>query len=296
MVGAKIVSLLIALVWLAGCGNRPGLVVGAKNFTEQLVLGEIVAQQIERRLDLPVTRRLNLGGTLLAHEALVSGEIDLYPEYTGTALMAILDLPPEHDPHSVFHRVRQECRERFDIDWLEPFGFDNSFVMVIRGEDARAGGLKTLSDAARRNEGWTLGAGYEFERRPDGLRALQSVYGLRWKQPPVTMDLGLLYQALGQGQVTMVAANGTDGMLSKLDVRVLEDDKHAFPPYQAAVVVRLRALEKHPGLRVVLGELSGKISARKMQSLNYQVDVEHRPPREVASAFLQEMGTGSVGN
>ncbi len=281
---------------LGGCGGRRGLVVGGKNFTEQLVLGEILAQQIERRLGVPVTRRLNLGGTLLAHQAIVSGGIDLYPEYTGTALTAILNLPPEYEAERVFDRVREEYRRRFNIEWLEPFGFNNSFVMVIRGEDARAGGLWTLSDAARRAEGWVLGAGYEFDRRPDGLRALQNTYDLRWQGPPTTMDLGLLYRALAQGQVTMAAANGTDGMLSKLDVRVLEDDKQAFPPYQAAALVRLEAFDKHPGLRGALEELSGKISTETMQRLNYKVDGEHRPAREVAAEFLRALETGLVGN
>ena len=276
----------LALTLLAGCtGGRP-LVVGSKNFTEQLILGEIVAQHVEARLGVAVERRLNLGGTLLAHQALVSGAIDLYPEYTGTALTAVLVLPPSSDPKAVFDQIAREYRERFQVLWLPPLGFDNSFAMVIRGADARRYVLETISDAARHPEGWTLGIGYEFQRRPDGLPALDRTYSLPWAKPPATMDLGLLYRALEQGQVTMVAASATDGLLSKLDVKVLEDDRGAFPPYEAAIAVRRQALEGFPGLREDLLELSGAISEEAMRQMNYQVDAEHRPIPGVAAAFL----------
>lgn len=264
--------------------------VGSKNFTEQLVLGEILAQQIERKLGVPVERRLNLGGTLLAHQALLDGGIDLYPEYTGTALTAILRLPPDHDAARVFDRVAKDYRDRFGIEWLPPFGFNNSFAMVVKGADARTYGLKTVSDAAKRQEGWALGIGYEFERRPDGLAGLNRTYDLKWKARPTTMDLGLLYRALEQGQVTMAAANSTDGLLSKLDVVALEDDKGAFPPYQAAVAVRAQTLQKFPGLREGLAELSGAISAGAMRALNFKVDGEHRHVEEVAREFLERPG------
>ena len=281
----KQAGLLILACLLAGCSERQTLVVASKNFTEQLILGEILAQHLEERLGVEVDRKLNLGGTLLAHQALVNGEIDLYPEYTGTALMAILDLPVSYDPGEVFEVVREQYRNRFQIEWLPPLGFNNSFVMVIRGADARALALETISDAASAPEGWVLGTGYEFERRTDGLPALQDAYNLRWKTAPKTMDLGLLYKALDQGQVTMVAANGTDGMLAKMDVKVLKDERGVFPPYQAAVAVREEALAKFPGLREALEELSGKITEDTMRMLNYQVDAEHRPLAEVAAGF-----------
>jgi len=280
-------AVLLLAGLLAACAGEPAVVVGSKNFTEQLVLGEILAQQVERRLGIKVERRLNLGGTMLAHQALAAGEIDLYPEYTGTALMAVLDLPPAYDPQEVRERVKAEYRRRFEIEWLPPFGFDNSFVMVVPGELAREKGLETLSDAAAEGTAWALGASYEFEGRSDGLPALNRVYGLKWAGSPVTMDLGLLYRALEQGQVTMVAANGTDGMLSALDVKILRDDRGAFPPYEAAVAVRQSSLDRWPGLREALGELSGSIDPSTMQRLNYQADGEHRPIEEIAARFLE---------
>lgn len=263
--------------------------VGAKNFTEQLILGEALAQQIERRLSVPADRRLNLGGTLLAHQSLINGAIDLYPEYTGTALTAVLRLPPEHDPRKVFDRVAKEYKEKFNVEWLPPFGFNNSFVMVVRGSDAKAGGLKTISDAAKQRGGWTLGIGYEFERRPDGLAALNRAYGLNWKAAPITMDLGLLYKALEQGQVTMVAGNGTDGILARRDFTVLEDDMGVFPPYQPAIAVRTATLSEFPALRDALVELSGAISEELMRELNLKLDGEHRPVREVAGELLSRL-------
>ena len=278
----------LVLTLLAASCAPPGttVVVGSKNFTEQLVLGELMAQVIEQRLDVHVDRRLNLGGTLLAHQALASGEIDVYPEYTGTALMAILDQPPAHDPQQVRHQVAELYTAKFQAEWLPPFGFNNSFVMVIPGPLAREHAIQTISDAAAFDHAWRLGIGYEFEGRPDGMPALVRAYNLKWQAPPQVMDLGLLYRALERGQVDMVAANGTDGMLSRLDVRVLEDDKGIFPPYEAAPVVRQKTLDAIPGLREALEELAGKIDAQTMRRLNFEVDGNGRSPRDVAAEFL----------
>ena len=287
----KILGCLAALA-LAGCSRAPVLVVGAKNFTEQSILGEIAAQQIERHAGVRVQRSLNLGGTLLAHQALVNGEIDLYPEYSGTALTAILKLPSDSDPHGVLHRVRAEYRTRWNVEWLDPLGFNNTFAMVVRGKDARRDALESLSDAARRREGWTLGAGYEFEQRPDGLPGLLRRYPLRLNGAPKSMDLGLLRPALEQGQVDMVAANSTDGWLSQLDVLVLKDDKRYFPPYEAAFVVRGDALERYPKLRVAFKEIAGKLTDTTMRKLNYDVDGKRRPASEVAAEFLQGIAEG----
>jgi len=259
--------------------------VGSKNFTEQVVLGEIIAQHLEHRLHQKVERKLNLGGTLLAHQALLAGEIDLYPEYSGTALVAVLKEPVQTDPAAVLNLVRAEYASRFHVAWLDSLGINNGFAMVVRGDNKK---LETLSNAAKNPKPWALGVGYEFEQRVDGLKALQQVYALR-SSAIKTMDLGLLYRALEDGQVTMIAANATDGLLSKLDVKVLDDDKHAFPPYELCIAARDDRLAAVPGLRAALAELTGKFTDRKMQDLNYQVDGRHRPVAEVAAEFLQSV-------
>jgi len=272
---------------LAGCARGGKIVVGSKNFTEQEVLGEIAAQQLERRLGTRVTRTLDIGGTLLAHEALVAGEIDLYPEYSGTALTAILKLPPATDPKAVFETVAREYRSRWKLVWLPPLGFDDTFAMVIRGADARSSGIATLSQAAQRKKAWALGVGYEFLRRPDGLAGLQKTYGLPLEGRPRTMDLGLLYAALEQGQVDLIAANSTDGLLAGRDFKVLEDDRKYFPPYEAAFVVREELFSRHPKARAALEELSGRLTTAAMQRLNAEVVGKHRRPADVAAEFLR---------
>ncbi len=289
MGGEKILTGLIASV-LAGCSRDRPITVGSKNFTEQVIIGEIVAQHVSLRLSQRVDRKLNLGGTLLAHQALVQGGLDLYPEYTGTALTSILKLPPSSDPAGVFATVKAEYLKRFNLHWLDPLGFNNTFAMVIRGPDARRNKIDSLSDAARYAGGWTLGVGYEFQQRPDGLPGLLKTYKLPVKGSPRTMDLGLLYKALEEKQVDMVAANATDGLLSVMDVKILRDDKRYFPPYQAALIVRDDPLTTHPTLKDVLGLLSGKFSDEIMRTLNYQVDGKHRPLAEVAMTFLRAAG------
>jgi glycine betaine/choline ABC-type transport system substrate-binding protein len=261
-------------------------VVGSKNFSEQLLLGEILAQQIERRLGVTVERKLNLGGTMLAQEAIAKGDLDLYPEYTGTALTAVLKQPPVSDKAAAFAAVRAAYRERWHLDWLAPLGFNDTFAMIVRGETARTGNLKSLSDAAAAQP-WRLGIGYEFQQRPDGLAGLLKTYGLRLAGDPVTMDLGLLYQALNAHKVDLIAGNSTDGLLSALDVKVLEDDRHYFPPYECAVVVREESLARFPQLRGALEELSGKLPDEVMRRLNYEVDGKHRSAVQVAAEFLK---------
>ena len=280
----KIVACLIALL-MAGCSHSARIVVGSKNFTEQILLGEILAQQIERRLGVPVERKLSLGGTLLAHEALVKGSIDLYPEYTGTALTAVLKKPPFPDARAVLNAVRDEYRKQWHLDWLAPLGFDNTFAMIVRGETARGEKLETLTQAAAAHA-WRLGAGYEFKNREDGLAGLLKIYGLRLEGEVVTMDLGLLYQALEARKVDMIAANSTDGLISARDVAVLKDDKRYFPPYECAVVVREDTLARFPGLADALGQLAGKLPDEVMRKLNYAVDGQHRAPAQIAGEFL----------
>jgi glycine betaine/choline ABC-type transport system substrate-binding protein len=261
------------------------LVVGSKNFTEQVLLAEILAQHIERRLHIPVARKFNLGGTLLAQTALTSGAIDLYPEYSGTALTAVLKRPPSKDPAAVMAQVRAAYRQQWHLEWLRPLGFNNTFAMMVRGDIARRTGIRTLSEAAR-TQAWKLGAGYEFKQRPDGLAGLLAAYNLRTDGDPVTMDLGLLYAALKSRKVDLIAANSTDGLAAVLDVVPLEDDRHYFPPYECAVVAREDTLARLPGLRDAIEELSGKFPDAVMRKLNFGVDGEHRPPAQVAAKFL----------
>ena len=292
---AALAGLSVALVvtcapaGLTGCARGKTLVVGSKNFTEQEILGEIAAQQLERRLGTRVVRKLDIGGTLLAHEALVAGEIDLYPEYTGTALTAILKLPAATDPKAVFDTVTREYRSRWKLDWLAPLGFNDTFAMVIRGADARSSGIASLSQAAQRKKGWVLGVGYEFLNRPDGLAGLQKTYALPLEGTPKTMDLGLLYTALEGGQVDLVAGNSTDGILATRDFKVLEDDRKYFPPYEAAFVVNEGLSSKEPRARAALEELCGKIATEVMQKLNNLVVGQHRRPADVASEFLDDL-------
>ena len=279
----------LAALLLTACSNRHLITVASKNFTEQVILGEIVAQHIQHRLGERVDRKLNLGGTLLAHKALLNGGIDMYPEYTGTALTDILKQPPSSDAAAVLAQVRAAYR-KWNVEWIDPLGFNNTFAMAIGGTQARARRIRTLGDAAAYQPGWILGVGYEFLQRPDGLPGLLKTYPLHLRRPPISMDLGLLYQALSQGKVDMVAGSETDGQLSVLDAVVLEDDKHFFPPYQAALVVRESVLAENPKLRPALAELSGKFSDAVMRKLNYAVDGQHRPVRKVAAEFLREAG------
>ena len=282
----KICCFLSLFLVLAGCSHKKRVRVGSKNFTEQVILGEIIAQWIERGPHLEVERRLNLSGTLLAQQALLSKEIDLYPEYTGTAFTNVLKHSPISDPGVVFERVRAEYASEMHLEWLDPLGFNNSFAMAVRGADARKRHLETLTDAANDPAGFILGAGYEFMQRQDGFGTLNSSYPIHWIGTAKIMDLGLLYTALKQGQVSMAAGNTSDGVLMVLDVKVLKDDKRAFPPYQACVVARSDTLSAFPGLKAALSQLSGKIPDETMRKLNYEVDGKHRQVAAVASEFL----------
>lgn len=285
-------ALLLLVVLLAGCGpvREERIVVGSKNFTEQVVLGELLAQHLENRTGLTVERRFYLTGSYICHQSLRAGRIDLYVEYTGTALTALLKEKPAGNPRKVFARVRQAYAERFGLEVTEPLGFENTFAIVVRGEDARQLNLKTLSQAAAHTPGWRAGFGYEFMERPDGYAGLAAAYGLRFAAPPRIMDLGLLYRALKEKQVDLVAGNSTDGLIAALDLAVLEDDRRYFPPYEAVPIVRRDALARHPEVRAALRELAGTISAEEMRQLNHAVDAEHRDVAEVVHAFLRAKG------
>lgn len=282
-----ILVLALALA-CAGCGGKRDerIVVGAKYFTEQIVLAELLAQHIEAKTHLKVDRRLNLGGTLICHQALLAGELDVYVEYTGTALTAVLSLPPMNDPTQVYSRVRAEYASRFNLEVTEPLGFNNTFALVVRGEDARRLKLRTLSDAAPHTPRWRAGFGYEFTERPDGYPGLAKLYGWRFREAPRIMDMGLLYRALKEKQVDVVAGNSTDGVISALDMVVLEDDRRYFPPYDAVPIVRRQTLERHPAVREALRALAGKITEEEMRRMNYAVDGEHRDVKQVVREFL----------
>lgn len=262
-------ALVLVLLAAAACGRGDELVVGAKNFTEQRLLGELVAQTSEAA-GVRVTRRFDLGGTFVCDAALRAGEIDAYVEYTGTALTAVLKEPAATDPHAVFDRVAAAYRTA-GLEWLPPLGFDNTFAMVVRGDEP----ARTLSDATAAAASWRAAFGYEFQTRPDGYPALQRVYGLGFKDIR-TMDLGLLYRALADRQVDVAAGSMTDGMIDAMGLRVLADDRHAFPPYEAAPVVRADALARHAGLRDALAKLGGAIPAETMRGMNAAVDGAHR--------------------
>jgi osmoprotectant transport system substrate-binding protein len=282
---------VLALICGFGCGSRRNeeIVVGSKNFSESALLGEILAQEIEAKTHLPAVRRFYLAGSYICQQALLSGRIDTYVEYTGTALTAILKEPIEREPSAVFDRVQRDYKQRFNLEVMPSLGFNNTFALVIRGEDARRLHLKTISEAASYASQWRAGFGYEFMERPDGYEGLAHVYGLHFVQTRI-LDLGLLYRALLDHQVDVVAGNSTDGILSARDLTILQDDKHYFPPYDAVPVVRDETLAKHPEVRAAIAGLAGRISDSEMQKMNYAVDGQHRDAAEVAHEFLRSKG------
>jgi osmoprotectant transport system substrate-binding protein len=274
----RLLAMLCAAA-IAGCGGGDRVVVGSKNFTEQRVLGELLAQTIEAA-GMPVERRFDLGGTFVCDAALRGGQIDVYVEYSGTALTAVLKQPPITDPAEVLARVRAAYAP-VGLVWTTPLGFDNTFALVVRPD----AGVKTISAAVAPARGWTAAFGYEFQQRPDGFPALERVYGLKFRDVR-TMDLGLLYRALADRQVDLGVGSATDGLIDALGFVILADDRHAFPPYEAVPVVRQAALDRFPGLRGALDGLGGTLSAATMRRLNQQVDGDHEAPAEVARRFL----------
>ena len=261
------------------------IVVGSKNFTEQVILGELVAQTIERDTGLPVQRRLNLGGTLICDRALTTGDIDVYVEYTGTALTAVFHRPVVTDPGAAYEEVRDQYA-RSGRTLLPALGFDNTFAILVRGQDARSLGLKTIEDAARVSSRWRAGFGYEFLERPDGYPGLAKAYGLRFAGDPHVMDLTLSYRALSSNQVDLIAGDATAGLISALDLVQLEDSRHYFPPYAAAPVARAQTLLKYPQVRIALEHLGGRVTAADMRRMNYAADVDHKDVAKIVAEFL----------
>jgi osmoprotectant transport system substrate-binding protein len=283
----------LALTWglaAVGCGKtQKTIVVGSMSSTEQVVLGEIVAQHLEHRLGRKVDRRLDLGGTTLAYQAFQSGEISLYAEYAGSIVTQILKEQAGEDASLIFARAQGEMKRTAQAELLNPLGPDNSFVVVIRADDPRAGKVSTLSEAAAVKDGWILGTTAEFQQLSDGMPNLTE-YKLPMKVAPRSMDGGMLYKALQDGMVTMIVARATEGVLTEKTWKVLSDDRHVFIAKQASLLVQGSMLMAQPDVRPVLDELSGKITTAKMRELDAQVDLGHQQPKDVAAAFLAQSG------
>src|SRR5271166_1568983 len=276
------------LLFCAACASRTrGITVGSKNFTEQLVLGELLAQYLESVCHTAIERRFYLAGTYICQQALLAGRIDVYVEYTGTALAAILKQNASGDSQAVYQQVREEYRRKFGLDVMPPLGFNNSFAMVMRRDDARRLGVSTLSQLAPVAPQLRLGVGYEFLERQDGYKGLVSTYGLQFADAPRVMDLGLLYRALQNQSVDIVAGNNTDGLIAALGLVVLEDDRHYFPPYDAVPIVRPELFQKWPPARGAFDSLAGRITADQMRAMNYAVDGQKRDATVVAQEFLK---------
>ncbi|AFL87721.1 periplasmic glycine betaine/choline-binding (lipo)protein of an ABC-type transport system (osmoprotectant binding protein) [Terriglobus roseus DSM 18391] len=268
-------------------GSR--IVIGAKNFTEQVILGELLAQEIEATGE-KVDRRFYLAGSYIAHQALVAGRIDAYVEYTGTALTSVLKQPLDHDPDRVLATVRRIYAQKYAVRVQPSLGFENTFAMVLRGADADRLHVSKLSDLSQAAPTLRLGVGYEFEERPDGLHGMDDAYGLRFDGTPRIMDLGLLYRALGSNQVDVISGNSTDGQITAMDLRVLTDDRRYFPPYQAVPLVREDTLRSHPKMQEALDRLTGRISESEMQAMNHAVEGDHRDPADVVRDFRKSHG------
>ena len=281
---AAVILLLIAgLLWSERAQGR--IVIGSKDFTEQVILGEMLAQLIEGNTPLKIQRKLNLGDTLVCETAMRAGDLDLYVEYTGTALTAVFKQPVLLDSNEVNARVAASYAAT-GRTMLPSLGFNNTYVILVRGEDARRQGLKTISDAARHSPKWRAGFGAAFLDREDGYRGLVQTYGLRFAEPPLSMNLSLTYRALAEKQVDLISGDATNGLIAKLDLVALEDDRRYFPPYFAVPVIRNETLTQHPELRAVLDRLVGKVTDQEMRQMNYEADVERHDASQVVKDFL----------
>ncbi|WGV25376.1 glycine betaine ABC transporter substrate-binding protein [Halotia branconii] len=278
------------IVAIASCNfnsnsSKGDIVVASKDFTEQDILGEFLAQQIEATTNLKVTRRPRLGGSFICHNAIIAGKIDAYIEYTGTSFTGILKQKVINDPNLLYQKLKQIYAQKFNIEVMPSLGFENTFAMIIRGEDAKKYNIQTLSEVAKYTPQWRGGFSYEFIERKDGFPGLAKTYNLDFAQSPQIMDLGLIYRALIQKQVDMIAGSSTDGQISRLDLVVLKDDKQYFPPYEAVPLVRQATLKKYPQLKTAIAQIAGKISADEMQHLNYLVEGEFRKIEDVVREF-----------
>ncbi|MBP2071650.1 glycine betaine ABC transporter substrate-binding protein [Thermoanaerobacterium butyriciformans] len=290
----KIISAILTLViisaLISGCGKSSDtVVIGSKNFTEQIIMGNMLATLIEKNTDLKVDRKLNLGGTDVAFNALKSGDIDMYVEYTGTGLVNILKKPTQNNSDAVYNEVKKDFKEKYNLDWLEPIGFNNTYTLAVSPSVEEKYHPKTISDLKKISNNLVLGCTMEFTERPDGYPGLKKTYDIEFKSVK-GMDSGLRYPAIEKGDVDVIDAFSTDGMLKAYNLTVLEDDKNFFPPYYAAPLVRDDTLKKHPELKDVLNKLAGQINDETMRELNYKVDKLGEDPRTVADDFLKSKG------
>lgn len=296
----RLVILVILLVTLTGAiascqrnniiGQAADITIASKDFTEQDILGELLAQQIENQTGLKVNRKPRLGFTFICHQAITSGQIDAYVEYTGTAYTTVLKEKPIPDAKEVYSRLKQGYQQKFNLEVMPALGFENTFALIMRGEDAKRDQIQTLSQAAAQSSTLRGGFGYEFVEREDGLPGLIQAYQFKFGKPPRQMSLDLLYRALLQKQVDLIAANSTDGQIARLGLVILQDDRHYFPPYEAVPIVRAETLQKYPAVKVAIAQLAGRITASEMQQLNYQVEGELRDVKAVVREFLTAKG------
>jgi len=274
----------------SGCASKKDSIrIGSKNFTEQFILGEIMAQLLEAKTNLEVERKFNLGGTMICHGTLTKGEIDIYPEYTGTGLTAILKKDVIFDPDEAYKVVSEEYPQEFSAKWLKPFGFNNTYAITVRKAEAEINSWKSISDLAAEVESLKAGFTAEFMERPDGYPGLSKAYGLSFDSVR-DMDPGLMYQAIAQKEVDVICAFLTDARIPAYELLPLNDDKGFFPPYYAAPVIRTFILEAHPELEEILNLLAGKLDDDTMRGLNYKVDEKGREPGDVAKDFLIKIG------
>jgi len=283
-------ALLIGLfAWHMAGDARPTIRVASKNFTEQYILAELMAQMLERHTDHAVERKLSLGSVHVVHNAMIQGEVDVYPEYTGTAWRAILGQQQTLDSATTFDRVQQAYRNQYDLDWLPAFGYENTYAILVTAELARTHDLQVISDIERIAPELVMGFASEFYERADGFPALRDTYGLDFADT-AEMDIGLLYQALREGRIDVAAGTSTDGRIPTYDLVMLTDDRGFFPPYDAAPVIRRGLSQTQPDVVAILQRLSGQINATAMREMNRQVDQEQRSAASVANEFLRNKG------
>ena len=286
IIGGILALLVVGLIGVNYLQTPQTITIGSKNFTEQIILGELLSQQIETNTKLKVDRQLNLGGTFICHEAVKAGKIAGYVEYTGTSLTAILKQEPIKNPQAVFDKIKQAYDRQFQLEVMQPLGFENTFAFIVRNEDAKRLQIKTLSEAAKYTPQMRGGFGYEFLERQDGYPAISKTYGLKFAQIQ-QMEFGLMYPAIEKKQVDLIAANSTDGLIQILNLVILEDDRKYFPPYQAVPIFNQAILRKHPELRAVIERLAGSISTKDIQQMNYQVDNKSIPVDRVVREWLK---------
>jgi osmoprotectant transport system substrate-binding protein len=287
MISLTLVMLFALPILFTGCSKNKTITIGSKDFSENIVLGEILAQLVEAKTDLKVSRKLNMGGTFVCFEAIKKGEIDIYPEYTGTGLTAQLEMDVISDPDEAYRVVSEEFNKQFEITWLEPFGFNNTYALAVTDEVYQTYGINTYSELAKVSENLVFGAEHEFFDRQDGYDGLVKLYGMNFKGDPKKMNVSLKYQAIGSGDIDVTDAFSTDGQIKQYNLKVLEDDQGFFPPYYAAPIIRNKTLEKYPELKEVLNSLAGLIDDSVMTELNYKIDVENKDVEAVAKEFLE---------